>query len=215
MLALHRALVLALALSLASGFARAADVADPTPPPSPFIGEPVRAPTPWISEIRGGVMYHEDSRLRRLLFNQSRFREDGIIDLNGEVLFAKPQWTFGSWLLDFVLRPRVRVGASINIGRGTSQASAGLAWDTYIWKNVFWEGSLDIAVHNGWTGITPSADNLRMLGCSPILRQSVSLGVDVTEHWRVMATFEHLDNFKLCNSNQGLSNLGLRVGYRF
>jgi lipid A 3-O-deacylase len=206
MLALRGATILAVGLSLVvAGPARAADEAVQTP-----------TSTPFISVIRGGVMYHEDSRLRRLLFNQDKAREHGIIDVNGEVLFARPQWHFDNRFLNFLLTPRPRIGASINTGRGTSQASFGFAWDIYIWKNWFWEASLDIAFHNGWTDhLTLPTDNLRALGCSPLLRQSLSLGFDITEHWRVMGTFEHLDNFGLCRDNQGLSNLGLRIGYRF
>ena len=30
-----------------------------------------------------------------------------------------------------------------------------------------------------------------------------------------MTTIEHLDNFDLCDQNAGLSNLGVRLGYRF
>jgi hypothetical protein len=41
------------------------------------------------------------------------------------------------------------------------------------------------------------------------------MGFEIDEHWRVMGTFEHLDNFGLCHDNQMLSNLGVRVGYRF
>jgi lipid A 3-O-deacylase len=183
--------------------------------------EAIQPPVPFISEVRGGLMYHEDSRLRRVFFNQDKPREHGPVDVNFEVLFARPQWHFDNWLVNFLLTPRPRIGASINTGRGTSQASAGFAWDVYIWRNVFYEASLDIAIHNGWTddplpaGSIVPPDNLRALGCSPIFRQSLSLGVDITQNWRVMGTFEHLDNFGLCRDNQMLSNLGLRVGYRF
>jgi lipid A 3-O-deacylase len=150
-----------------------------------------------------------------LFFNQSKPREDGIFDVNAEVLFARPQWQFANPIAQFLLTPRPRIGTSINIGRGTSQASAGLAWDSYIWKSVFLEVSLDIAFHNGWVHETPPPRNLRNLGCNPQFRQSLSLGVDLTKNWRFMYTFEHLDNFDLCDSNQMLSNHGLRLGYRF
>ena len=213
--------ILAVALSLAAaGAARAADLGETPvqmPVPTPVLA-PVQAPaqTPaFISEIRAGLMYHEDSRLRRIFFNQDKLREDGIIDVNGEVLFARLPWHFDNWFLNFVLTPRPRIGASINTGHGTSQVSAGFAWDIYIWKKVFYEGTLDIAFHNGWTADAWPINNLRALGCSPLFRQSLSLGVEITENWRVMGTFEHLDNFGLCPTNQGLSNLGVRVGYRF
>jgi lipid A 3-O-deacylase len=182
----------------------------------------IRPAPPFISEVRGGLMYHEDSRLRRIFFNQSKPREDGIVDINGEVLFAPLPFHSDNWFLNFLLTPRPRIGTSINIGNGTSQASAGLAWNVTVWKNIFWgwnlfwEGSLDVAIHNGWTDHTRlPPDNLRALGCNPIFRQSLSLGFEIDKNWRVMGTFEHLDNFGLCHDNQMLSNLGLRVGYRF
>jgi lipid A 3-O-deacylase len=201
-------IVVAFALSLVAAGPAVADDAVPSP-------------TPFISEVRGGVMYHEDSRLRRVFFNQSKPREDGIFDINGEVLFAPLPFHSDNWFLNFLLTPRPRIGTSINIGNGTSQASAGLAWNVTIWKNIFWgwnlfwEGSLDVAIHNGWTDPTPPPNHLRGLGCSPIFRQSLSMGFEIDKNWRVMGTFEHLDNFGLCQDNQMLSNLGLRVGYRF
>lgn len=168
----------------------------------------------FFSEVRAGVLYHEDSRLRRLLFNQNKPREDGIIDINAEVFFSRPQWQFDNRFVNFLLTPRPRIGTSINTGSGTSQVSAGFAWDYYITKDIFLEGTLDIAFHNGHTGPIPNFAQ-RPLGCNPLARQSVSLGKDIDAHWRVMITLEHLDNFDLCDQNAGLSNLGIRVGYRF
>ena len=174
---------------------------------------PVQEPS-FVSEIRAGVLYHEDSRLRRLLFNQDKPREDGIIDINAEVLFGRPQWHFDNPFVNFALRPRLRAGTSINTGRGTSQASLGLAWDYYITNDIFVEASFDVAVHNGHTGKIPQLGH-RPLGCNPLFRQSFSVGKDITERWRLMFTIEHLDNFEICDQNAGLSNLGVRIGYRF
>ena len=168
----------------------------------------------FISEIRGGILYHEDSRLRRLLFNQSKPREDGLIDINAEILFWRPQWHFDNPIVNFALTPRLRAGTSINTGRGTSQASIGLAWDYYLTSDIFVEASFDIAIHNGHTGRIPEVGH-RPLGCNPLFRQSFTVGKDITERWRLMLTIEHLDNFELCDQNAGLSNLGVRLGYRF
>jgi len=169
---------------------------------------------PFISELRGGVFYHEDSRLKRLFMNSDEAREGGVVDLNFEVLFARPHWRFGNPIVDFALRPRPHVGATVNLGGGTSDAYFGLVWDLYIFKKIFIEGSLDGAVHNGNTGMY-SPGGRRELGCNPLFRQSISVGADITRNWRVMFTLEHLENFELCHENAGLSNLGIRFGYRF
>jgi hypothetical protein len=196
--------------------ARAADVPPSLPPlePPPATA-PAAVPEPFISEVRGGLLYHEDSRLRRLLFNQSKLREDGIFDVHGEVLFRRLPLQFDNAILQFIFTPRVHVSTSINIGNGTSQASVGLAWDYYLTKRIFFEFTFGLAFHNGYTGTGIPPDNLRSLGCNPLSRQSFWLGFDITERWRILAGIEHLDNFDLCHSNQGLSNLGVRVGYRF
>ncbi len=106
------------------------------------------------------------------------------------------------------------MSTSINTGKGTSQASVGLAWDHYLTDTWFMEGTLGVAIHNGGTTDKPKAGK-RNLGCNPLFRQSLSVGKDIDERWRVMGTFEHLDNFNFCGVNAGLSNLGVRVGYRF
>ena len=35
------------------------------------------------------------------------------------------------------------------------------------------------------------------------------------ENWRIMTTIEHMSNGKLCDPNPGLTNLGVRLGYKF
>lgn len=197
--------------------AKAADLPDRPPDLDPrapaVLNSP--APVPFISEVRGGVLYHEDSRLRRLLFNQDKFREHGYADVSGEVIFNSANWKFDNAIFDFVFNPRPHIGGSLNTGRGTSSAYAGFVWTYYFATNYFFEASLDVAFHNGFTGTGVPPDNLRNLGCNPLSRQSFWLGRNFGEHWRVMAGIEHLDNFHLCNNDQGLSNLGVRVGYRF
>ena len=207
----------ALLLTLLCNRATAADLPGPTGTGNEVSVAPLAVPPtpPLISEIRFGVLYHEDSRLRRVFFNQNKPRERGYADINGEVLFQRPQWHFDNWLMNVLLTPRLHVSTSINTGRGTSQASIGLAWDTYIYKTYFFEATFDLAFHNGFTGDGIPPDNRRNLGCSPLSRQSFWLGKDIDEHWRVMVGIEHLDNFHLCRADQGLSNLGARIGYRF
>lgn len=164
-------------------------------------------------EFRFGLLYHEDSRFKRVMGLQNDSREGSVLDANFEILFRLWRKNTGRPLLDAALSPRVRAGASINFDDGTSHASVGLAWDHYLTDRVFVESALSIAVHDGNTGSMPWKG--RMLGCSPLAHQSLSIGTDVGDRWRVMATVEHLDNFDLCHENAGLTNIGFRAGRRF
>jgi hypothetical protein len=70
-----------------------------------------------------------------------------------------------------------------------------------------------------------SSRSLVGLGCPLLFHAGASFGVPITEHWRVLGTFEHLSNGKPlgvdCGTNQrpggnqGLNNYGVSVGYAF
>ena len=71
------------------------------------------------------------------------------------------------------------------------------------------------AVHNG-RDTAPVFSDRQSLGCSPLFRESGSVGVRLSANWSVMATVEHLSNGGLCSDeNRGLTNVGARVGYSF
>jgi hypothetical protein len=56
---------------------------------------------------------------------------------------------------------------------------------------------------------------MNALGCHVLFRESASIGFDVTETWRIMGTVEHHSNAGLCDENRGLTNAGVRIGYKF
>lgn len=169
---------------------------------------------PWLNEVRAGILYHEDSRVKRLIAGSSKGRESGFLDIQFEMLSTRPGWRHDNSLVDFLLRPRLQAGATLNLGGGTSLAFLGLAWDHTFYKSLFIEGSFGGALHDGSRSNVPKPGK-RNLGCNPLFRQGLSLGLNVTDHWRVMASVEHFDNFGLCDQNAGLTNIGLRAGYRF
>ena len=162
-----------------------------------------------IDEVRGGLFFHSvdhappDSFLG---FIDTRRLEDA----NVELLFT-PLDLGGWWAGEF----RPHVGATVNFGGLESQVYAGLSWTWNVFDGpVFVEGSLGGALHNGAsTGVTYPARNL---GCPVMFRESVSVGYDITEQASIMATFEHSSHAGLCGEhNEGISNLGLRVGWKF
>jgi hypothetical protein len=151
-------------------------------------------------EIRGGVFAHDP-------FSP----EKGSADINAEFLARLPFDASGAWSF---LIPRVHVGAMLNTAGRTSHAYAGFSWTYDVTRQIFVEASFGGAIHNGYTGDVPRYHH-NSLGCSPLFRESASLGYRLTENWSVMATIEHLSNAGLCKQNRGLTNVGARIGYRF
>ncbi|MDQ0394610.1 acyloxyacyl hydrolase [Labrys monachus] len=165
--------------------------ADLTPPSSPVDN------APFIDEVRLGGMAHAPWS-----------PEAGGVDLNAEVLFAKPWGTADEWWL-----PRPHVGTTINFDGKTSTVYAGATWQYNITSWAFVEASFGGSLNNGETQDLHNDTN--PLGCHALFRESASLGYNLTEHWRIMATAEHSSNAGLCDYNRGLTNYGIRVGYKF
>jgi hypothetical protein len=151
-------------------------------------------------EIRGGVFAHDP-------FSP----EKGSVDINAEFLVKLPFDSSGPWAF---LIPRAHVGAMANTVGRTSHAYAGFTWTYDVTRAFFVEASFGGAIHNGYTGDVPRYHH-NTLGCSPLFRESGSIGYRLTENWSVMATIEHLSNAGLCKQNRGLTNVGARIGYRF
>jgi lipid A 3-O-deacylase len=178
-----------LLLALAAGPAAAGDVANA----DKGVGS-----DPILHELRLGLFAHDPGS-----------PEQGSADVNGEVVFTKP-FARTDWLDTLI--PRPHLGATVSTGGATSSVYTGFTWHVPLGDTFFVEGSLGAALHNG--SERGSADK-NALGCSPLFRESASAGFRFARHWMVMATIEHLSNAGLCDENRGLTNMGVRVGYRF
>lgn len=171
-------------------------------PPASAFQTPPPTTDRWLSEVRLGVMAHDPVG-----------SEKGTADINGEVLFNVFRKS-GASFWD-VLVPRAHVGATGNLSGKTSFVYAGFAWTYDIVPWLFVEGAFGGAVHNGPTGPT-APPGLDALGCNPLFHESMSIGFLIAPQWSVMATTEHISNgFGCYGVNKGLTNTGVRVGYRF
>ena len=139
--------------------------------------------------------------------------EAGSPNLSGEILLNKPFTPADLFTSYFV--PRPHVGGSLNLGSKTSFAYTGLTWTFDLAPRLFVEGSFGGAVHTGDTGGRSAPPDRAALGCSPLFRESGSVGVRLSANWGVMATVERLSNNGLCNPDRGLTNIGARIGYSF
>ena len=161
-----------------------------------------------VDELRGGLFFHsvDNAPAGSAFLDTSRLQ-----DVNVELLFTPLNQGEWRWLGAF----RPHVGATVNLGGLESQLYAGLSWTWHIMDGpVFIEGSLGGTIHNG--AENGASFPARNLGCSPMFRESASIGYQFTEQASIMATVEHSSHAGLCGSdNQGITNLGVRVGWKF
>jgi lipid A 3-O-deacylase len=161
---------------------------------------PAHAEDQIVSEVRGGLYAHDISFW-------SFHREDGV-DVNGEVLFVSPSFLECLWL------PRPHLGATVNTSGNTSHAYAGLTWEYPLFSSGFFvDGNLGLSVNNGRRD-TDDPDR-KSLGSPVLFRLGAALGYNLTEKVNVSVQFEHMSNAYLANENEGMDNVGLRLGYRF
>ncbi|HEX2556205.1 MAG TPA: acyloxyacyl hydrolase [Microvirga sp.] len=182
-----------------------ARAADATPAPQVRLPDPVIPGRPnLVSEFRIGGSAQEPGG-----------PEEGSANITGEILFAKP-FTAADLFTSYFI-PRPHLGGSVNLRGDTSFAYAGLTWTYDLTSWLFVEGSFGGAVHTGNTESSKGRVGLNenALGCSPLFRESGSVGVRLSTNWSLIATIEHMSNAGLCAQNRGLTNVGARVGYTF
>lgn len=152
-----------------------------------------------VSEIRGGVYDHDISFW-------SFHRENGA-DINAEVLFVSPD------MLEAIWAPRPHVGVTVNTDGNTSHLYGGLTWEWALPADFFVDANLGLSAHNGKL----NTDNSRRksLGSPVLFRLGTALGYNITEKINVSVQFEHMSNAYIANPNEGMDNVGVRLGYRF
>jgi lipid A 3-O-deacylase len=196
-----RALAITSAVAITSLPVIAADL------PPVAAGDVDDALAPWfrITEIRGGVL------AANLDGGNS---EDAKTLINAEILFGQlnRERHYENPILEQFLHPRVHVGTSLSVEQGgTNQVYAGLTWDYRLTDRLFFESTFGGTVHDGPT----SGNDTNSYGCSVLFRESAGIGFDITEHLTVLATVDHMSNAGLCDQNQGLTNAGVKLGYRW
>jgi lipid A 3-O-deacylase len=200
--------------------AHAADLTPPPPPPSappPYVVPPVQAPVlpefydPYRYELRLGGFLHSVGGY-----------EQGTYDLNPEFVLPRLPLFQGQWWSVFV--PRPHAGALLNLEGRTSAYYAGALWSFPLPYRTFFELFVDGAGHNGFQNNPPPGR--AALGCPLLFHVGGSLGYAITEHWTVMATFDHLSNGHYIfgincagnagpTPNPGQNDWGGKIGYAF
>jgi hypothetical protein len=155
----------------------------------------------WIRELRAGALAHDVDGL------WSGSRVESGVDWNGEIVF----WRSGLELPWGTLHPNL--GASVNDHGDTSKLYAGVLWELESSFGLFLNLGVGAAIHDG--KLDNDDDDRKQLGSRVLFRIPIEVGYSITEHHRLMVSFDHLSNADLASENEGLDTLGVRYGYRF
>jgi lipid A 3-O-deacylase len=167
---------------------------------------PNSAPPRILDEVKGGLVAHD-------VGIGGHHREDGV-DVNLEVLFASPD------IFKYILKPRPLFGIDINSKGLTSSYYLGLAWGGVFYEPGWGRGdgffgyfTFGPAVHDGKLDTTDP--NRKSLGSRVLFREAIDLGYRFNDTVSFAAFMDHISNANLANRNEGLTNFGGRVGFRF
>lgn len=160
---------------------------------------------PWyaVTEFRAGGFFHS--------IETTAEQGEGGGAVNLEVLFGRIGPQYENRVLDAFFKPRVHVGTMINLEGNTSNYYAGLTWQWNLTDWAFLEGSFGGAVHDGPNDHPTKAS----YGCTLNFRESGSIGFSLSDEWNLLFTVDHMSNGGLCDKNKGLTNAGVRLGYKW
>lgn len=160
-------------------------------------------------EIRLGLLVHDVELIAAAPV------EEGL-DVNAELLIPTSGVTgvtTQDGILNWVLSPRLHLGAQVNTEGGSSQVYAGLTWTEEVVDGIWFGFAAGGARHNGETNRLGAGR--KALGSKTLFRLSAELGVDLTDNLNVSLYFDHESNAYLASRNPGLDNYGVRTGWRF
>ncbi|GBF58177.1 hypothetical protein PbB2_01849 [Candidatus Phycosocius bacilliformis] len=170
-----------------------------------------------VSEVRGAVLAHNVET------NVSKnAHKEGGPDVQLEVLWESPNW------LGFAFSPRPSAVISLNTQGETSFAGVGLDWRIPLGKKISLDPYLGYIIHNGdpLDNPYPPADSVRRakfnaeelaLGSRDLFRLGFALGYQHNDQWTSYVVYEHLSHGHILggSKNQGIDNVGLRLGRTF
>lgn len=160
-----------------------------------------------IDELRLGVGAHDayHSFWPNLHPNLS-----DISDLSFDILFRTPDIDAFKWIGS----PRPELGTTVNFNGEESILHAALMWDIPIFDTgAFIELGAGGAIHNGHLDDAPPGG--RNLGCRVLFYERMGIGMNIGDSATVSLAEEHISNSDLCDYNNGISNVGIRVGWKF
>lgn len=178
----------------------------------PAVAQDMLDPHPLAGvddELRIGLHAH-DVHYTGLPFMVSEWNLDQIEDVSFDVLFTSPDIDVFRW----IGAPRPEVGTTINFDGQDSLVHANLTWQLPVFDTpLYLEAALGAAIHDG--ALTGASAGRKNFGCRVNFYERWGVGMNVSDNATATLTYEHTSNSDLCDANEGLSNFGLRLGWKF
>jgi lipid A 3-O-deacylase len=182
----------------------------PAPVPT-YPAQPLPQPTPplrIVDEVKLGLLVHDIGFLGHHV-------EPGE-DVNAEILFSSPDF------LRYILSPRPHLGADINGSGYTSNYYAGLTWGGVFYRPDWNRGDGFFAyfseggsVNDGKIVATAADPHFKSLGSHELFKEGLDVGYQLNDVINVAGYIDHISNADLASHNAGITNCGVRVGYKF
>lgn len=168
-----------------------------------------------VAEAHAGVMAHNIC----VVNCKNADKEDGP-NVEFQVSFDSPEF------LNWALSPQPYVMASVNTAGDTSFGGFGLEWRWDFAPGWALEPGLGYVVHDGelenpYPNGSPEAAEFAeqhvQFGSRDLFRTSLALTRDLPGPWEVQLQYEHLSHGQILGEgrNQGIDEIGVRIGYRF
>lgn len=166
-----------------------------------------------VTQVKLGLAAHNTP-----VWGDRRAEDEGGVNFSAQLNFQPIA------ALSFIGAPRPYLFASLNSDGNTNFGGGGLAWRVPLAGAWAIEPGLGYVVHDGATenpfaSADPRApaysrENL-LLGSQDLWQTSLALSRTLGEKWSAELYWEHLSHGQILGDgrNQGLDNVGLRVGY--
>lgn len=168
-----------------------------------------------VAEIHGGVLQHNIC----VTNCKNADKEDGP-NVELQISFDSPDF------LAWAFSPQPYIMASLNTQGDTSFGGIGLEWRWDFAEGwaiepgvgyVVHDGKLENPYPNGSPQAAAFAESHLQLGSRDLFRTSLALTRDLPGPWEVQVLYEHLSHGQIIGEgrNQGVDQIGIRLGYRF
>ena len=168
-----------------------------------------------INEVHVGVVQHNVC----VTDCKNSDKEDGP-NVDFQVSFDSPGF------LHWAGSPQPYAMASVNTAGETSFGGVGLEWRFNLTDHIAFEPGFGYVIHDGelnnpYPNGSPQAADFAekhvLLGSRDLFRTSFGLTYDMDGPWEAGLIFEHLSHGQILGHgrNQGLDEVGIRVGYQF
>lgn len=178
----------------------------------PVAAQSLYAPEPFagiVDELRIGISAHKVD-FTALPFRPHLWDLSHIEDVSFDVLFTSPEIDAFRW----IGAPRPELGVTLNLAGRDSLGHLGLTWQLPVFETPFYlEATLGAAIHDGHLGGAPAGR--QNFGCRVNFYERWGVGANISDTLTATLTYEHTSNNGWCDSNDGLSNVGLRLGMKF